>query len=157
MRKDRLAQGIMWRMAAWGFAGGAGAGIIYGVLLFTLVGSDYLVPVACMTGFLVGGLVGGPLGLLNGLVLVVITRVAIRLCLSPVHYQAIACSASGVLTCVGALLGLATVFSAPWDLSDAWWFYIFIPALIAAAVAVIATVKETRWVKGTITFSARVE
>lgn len=37
MRKDRLTWGIIGHMTAWGFAGGAGAGFLYYVLLMALV------------------------------------------------------------------------------------------------------------------------
>jgi hypothetical protein len=134
-------------MTAWGFAGGAGVGLTYVVLLFALWGSGYLIPIASVIGFLVGGLLGGPLGLVDGFVLAGITHLALRRRVKPRSYRALVYCVSALLTITGALLGLSVFFSASWDLSEAQILYVLIPSLIAAVVAVIATVRVVRWVE----------
>ena len=157
MWRGDLAKRIMWHMAAWGFGGGAVGGLIYGVLLFAFAGNMILTPIGGIMGFLVGGLVGGPLGLLNSLMLIVITHQARRREMTTDQYRLLVCSMSALLTGVGALFGLARFFSAQWDLTPAWWFYVGVPAFIAAIVAIVATARVVGWVENGAGSLLRVE
>jgi hypothetical protein len=156
MQADTVAAAIIFRMTAWGLAGGAAGGAIYAVIIFAVTGSG-LTCIAGIIGFLVGGVVGGSLGLLNGIVLGGFTRMELRSQMRFAGYRALVCSESALLTGTGALFGFPWALSAPFELSDGWIVYILIPALIAAVVAVVATARVVGWVENDAGSLLRVE
>ncbi len=95
MKESGLAWGITWRVTLWGLGGGVGLGAIYGPLSMTIgaflillgypVGGSVqagMVPAWLTASFLagaaLGGLIGLPVGVVDGLLLAVIAGQIVR-------------------------------------------------------------------------------
>lgn len=159
MQRGGVAATIIWRMTIWGFTGGAGVGMLYGVLVLTWAMNIFPTTLACIGGFIFGGLVGGSVGLFSGFVLAGLTLMALRSKLRPLHYRALMYTSSALLTGTGALFGFSWFYSAPqdWSVDQGWILFTLIPSLIAVVVSAVATVRVTRLVENTITSSLTVE
>ncbi len=153
MTPRKLNEGIIIRMSAWGLIGGAVSGFAYGGLVVWLssgISYGFLVPLGFIVGLAVGAISGLGLGILDGVALVFVTRSAFRRVQSVNRYRTTMLVVSITLVTLGTYLGFGSMGGV---ISNYWLSHPYMPSVLAAIVASLATLRVADWVQHNLSFS----